>query len=148
VSGAANSSDCVFCDALKNSNSADSLILFRGIHNFVILNRYPYNNGHTMIAPYLHASNPVDVNAEIVEEMMRLCQRALHALREVYKADGFNIGMNIGKPAGAGIDEHYHLHVVPRWNGDTNFMTALADTRVIPEEFAATIAKLRPFFEE
>jgi ATP adenylyltransferase len=146
VSTAAKESTCIFCDALDIQNPEDSLIVFRGIHNFIILNRYPYNNGHLMIAPYYHVSNPVDVQPEVAAEMMLLSQKVLHALEEVYHPDGFNIGMNIGRSAGAGVESHYHLHVVPRWSGDTNFMTALADTRVIPEDLPTTLSKLKPYF--
>jgi ATP adenylyltransferase len=146
VANAAKETACIFCDALDLQNPEDSLIVFRGIHNFILLNRYPYNNGHMMIAPYYHVANPVDVQPEVAAEMMLLSQKVLHALHEVYHPDGFNIGMNIGRSAGAGVESHYHLHVVPRWSGDTNFMTALADTRVIPEDFPTTLSKLKPYF--
>lgn len=99
-----------------------------------------------MIAPYYHLANPADAAPEIAAEMMLLSQKIIHALREVYHPDGFNIGMNLGKSAGAGVEDHYHMHVVPRWSGDTNFMTALADTRVIPEDFQSTLEKLKPYF--
>ena len=99
-----------------------------------------------MIAPYRHIANPADVEPEVLQEMMLLFQKGIHALRTTYKADGFNMGMNLGKCAGAGVEEHYHLHVVPRWNGDTNFMATLAETRVIPEDFNVTISKLKPLF--
>jgi ATP adenylyltransferase len=146
VLNAAKDSDCIFCDALKIENPEESLILYRGIHNFIILNRYPYNNGHLMIAPYYHLSNPAEAAPEVATEMMLLSQKSLHALKEVYHPDGFNLGMNIGRSAGAGIDSHYHMHVVPRWSGDTNFMTSLAETRVIPEDFPSTLQKLKPYF--
>lgn len=146
VSNAEKEVGCIFCNALEKHDPAESLILYRSVLNFIILNRYPYNNGHLMIAPYLHIANPADAPAEVVEEMMRLSQDAIKALREVYHPDGFNIGMNLGKSAGAGVEEHYHLHVVPRWNGDTNFMTAIAETRVVPEAFDVTLGKLRPYF--
>lgn len=146
VSSAVKEDGCIFCNALSNRNPAESLIVYRAISNFIILNRYPYNNGHMMIAPYLHLANPADAPAEVVEEMMRLSQDAIRALREVYRPEGFNIGMNLGKSAGAGVEDHYHMHVVPRWNGDTNFMTAIAETRVLPEAFDVTLAKLKPYF--
>lgn len=146
MSNAEKEVGCIFCNALEKHDPAESLILYRSVLNFIILNRYPYNNGHLMIAPYLHIANPADAPAEVVEEMMRLSQDAIKALREVYHPDGFNIGMNLGKSAGAGVEEHYHLHVVPRWNGDTNFMTAIAETRVVPEAFDVTLGKLRPYF--
>ncbi|MCI0412064.1 HIT domain-containing protein [bacterium] len=146
VTGATQKGGCVFCLAIENTDHPDSLIIHQAKHNFVLLNRYPYNNGHMMIAPYKHLSNPVEVEPEILEEMMGLFQRGIQALRAVYRPDGFNMGMNLGKCAGAGIEEHYHLHLVPRWNGDTSFMSTLAETRVIPEDFSITLTKLRPLF--
>lgn len=146
VSNATKESSCIFCDALDIKDPAESLIVFRGIHNFIILNRYPYNNAHLMIAPYYHLGNPADAAPEVAAEMMLLSQKVIKALREAYHPDGFNIGMNLGKSAGAGVEDHYHMHVVPRWSGDTNFMTALADTRVIPEDFQVTLQRLKPFF--
>lgn len=146
MTSAAKQEGCVFCSAAESAGAAGSLVVFRGHHNFVILNRYPYNNGHLMIAPYSHVSNPADVHPEVAEEMIRLSQQVIHALREVYRPDGFNLGMNLGRCAGAGIEDHYHLHVVPRWNGDTNFMTSVAETRVLPEDFAVTLEKLKPHF--
>jgi ATP adenylyltransferase len=148
VVNAAKDTGCIFCDALDIQDPNESLILYRAIHNFIILNRYPYNNGHLMIAPYYHIANPADAQPEVAAEMMLLSQKALHALQEVYHPDGFNMGMNIGRSAGAGIESHYHMHIVPRWSGDTNFMTALAETRVIPEDFASTLSKLKPYFEK
>lgn len=145
---AAKESGCIFCDALDIKDPNESLILYRAIHNFIILNRYPYNNGHLMIAPYYHVANPADAQPEVAAEMMLLSQKALHALQDVYHPDGFNMGMNIGRSAGAGIESHYHMHVVPRWSGDTNFMTSLAETRVIPEDFPTTLSKLKPYFSD
>jgi ATP adenylyltransferase len=147
VANANQQSGCIFCQALRNSDDLDSLILYKGNHNFVILNRYPYNNGHIMIAPYQHLSSPMLVDPVILEEMMEIFQTGLLALTEAYRPDGFNMGMNLGKSAGAGIEEHYHLHLLPRWNGDTNFMGTVAETRIIPEAFSATMSKLKPLFE-
>ena len=146
MSTAAKQTGCIFCSAIENADHPDSLILHRAEHNFLMLNRYPYNNGHLMIAPYQHISNPADAEPHVVEEMMRLSQRAMKALREAYHPEGFNIGMNLGRCAGAGVEDHYHMHVVPRWEGDTNFMATLAETRIIPEDFATTLIKLKPFF--
>lgn len=146
MTGATKKSGCVFCLAIENVEHPESLIVHRATHNFVLLNRFPYNNGHLMIAPYRHVSSPVDVGPEILEEMMRLFQRAIQALRTTYNPEGFNMGMNLGKCAGAGVEEHYHLHIVPRWNGDTSFMSTLAETRVIPEDFNVTLSKLKPLF--
>jgi ATP adenylyltransferase len=146
VSTAAQQSDCIFCQAIEQADQPDSLVLYRAVKNFILLNRYPYNNGHLMVAPYQHVSNPIDVQAEVMEEMMHLVQDVIRALREVYHPEGFNLGMNLGRAAGAGVEEHIHMHIVPRWNGDTSFMTALAGTRVIPEAFDETIKKLKPYF--
>ena len=137
---------CIFCRALQNPDDPESLILYKANHNFVLLNRYPYTNGHIMVAPYQHLSSPMQVDPVILEEMMQLFQTGLRALTEVYRAEGFNMGMNLGKLGGAGIEEHYHLHLLPRWSGDTNFMGTIAETRVIPEAFSVTISKLKPFF--
>jgi ATP adenylyltransferase len=146
VAGANPQAGCIFCYAAEHASEQESLVLHQGKHNFVLLNRYPYNNGHIMIAPYQHVANPDEVAHEIAQEMMLLFQKGLQALRSAYNPDGFNMGMNLGKCAGAGVEQHYHLHVVPRWNGDTNFMTTLAETRVIPEDFNTTLAKLKPHF--
>ena len=146
VSATTQKPDCVFCHAIKNVEAPDSLVVARGSHNFIILNRYPYNNGHLMIAPYPHVSSPLEVQPETLEEMIRLMQQGIRALRSVYKPDGFNTGMNLGKSAGAGVEEHYHMHIVPRWNGDTSFMSTVSETRVIPEDFQVTLAKLKPHF--
>src|SRR5262245_52316346 len=115
VINANRKSGCIFCQALQNVEDPDSLVLYKADHNFVILNRFPYNNGHLMVAPYLHVSSPMLVDPALLEEMMELFQTGLRALTEVYKPDGFNMGMNLGKSGGAGIEEHYHLHLLPRW---------------------------------
>ena len=143
---AGKGSGCVFCDALKLKDDSESLIVHRGYQNFVILNRYPYNNGHIMIAPYEHKASPLEVAPIVLQEMMELFQKSIRALTQVYQPHGFNTGMNLGRSAGAGIEEHYHLHIVPRWNGDTSFMSTLAETRVIPEDFVTTLTKLKPLF--
>lgn len=146
VSTATNEPGCILCRALQIEDPAESLIVHRASKNFLILNRFPYCNGHVMIAPYQHVANPADVDGETAEEMMRLMQRTIQALREIYDPDGFNVGMNLGRCAGAGVQDHYHLHVLPRWSGDTSFMTTVAETRIIPEDFSTTLAKLKPYF--
>lgn len=149
VSTAAKQTGCIFCQAAaSNFDDSETLVVYRASLNFILLNRYPYNNGHVMVAPYLHVSNPADVEAAVVEEMMRLSQRVIRAMRDIYRPDGFNMGMNLGRTAGAGVEEHFHMHVLPRWNGDTSFMTAVADTRVIPEDFQVTLNKLKPYFDK
>jgi ATP adenylyltransferase len=122
-------------------------IVHRGAHCFVCLNAYPYTTGHVMIVPYAHLASLATVPTTAANEMMLVAQRAELALREVYKPGGLNLGLNLGEAAGAGIADHIHLHVLPRWVGDTNFMTVTAETRVLPEPLDVTWAKVRPLFE-
>lgn len=123
-----------------------NFVLHRGKHAFVVLNVYPYISGHVMIVPYLHTSEFDSVAKEITDEMMDLAKRSQTALREVYKPAGFNMGMNLGTAAGAGIADHMHIHLLPRWSGDTNFMTTVGETRVLPEDLPTTYSKLHPHF--
>ena len=146
VTGAAKSADCVFCAAVSNAD-ADPLIVFRGVTCFVILNLFPYNNGHLMVVPHRHIASLADATPDELCEMMELTRRSEIALREEFAPQGLNLGLNLGKAAGAGILEHIHLHVVPRWNGDTNFMTIVGETRVLPQELPVTADRLRPIFE-
>jgi ATP adenylyltransferase len=134
---------CVFCSIAADPDSdASNFVLHRGEHAFVLLNLYPYITGHLMIVPYLHTSEFDSVAKEITDEMMDLAKRAQTALREVYSPSGFNLGMNLGSAAGAGIADHIHIHVLPRWSGDTNFMTTVGESRVIPEALDVTYSKL------
>ena len=134
---------CIFCEALKNSaDDENNLVLLRGQLNFIILNRYPYISGHLMIAPNAHLADFAAAPKETTDEMMDLAKRCQSALHDVYHADGFNIGMNLGRAAGAGVADHFHLHIMPRWNGDTNFMSTVGETRVLPEDLATTYRKL------
>jgi len=136
--------ECLFCFARKDPAQDESnLVVARGNENFVMLNRYPYTGGHLMIAPYAHVGTLSGASKDTTDEMMELAKRCESALREVYHPEGFNVGMNLGQVAGAGIADHIHLHIVPRWGGDTNFMSTVADTRVVPEDLAMTYAKLR-----
>jgi ATP adenylyltransferase len=137
---------CVFCVEPELAD-AEGLILHRGRSSYVILNRFPYNSGHLMIVPYAHDSTMEALDAETLAELMALTQLSLRVLREAYNPQGFNLGMNIGEAAGAGVAEHVHLHVVPRWGGDTNYMTITGRTRVIPEWMAETYQRLRPLFQ-
>jgi ATP adenylyltransferase len=146
VTGGAKSDACVFC-AAQSSPDAESLIVFRGSTSFVILNLYPYNNGHLMVVPNRHIASLAAATHDELCEMIELTQRAEVALGEAYAAHGMNVGINLGKPAGAGILDHLHIHIVPRWNGDTNFMTVIGQTRVLPEELPQTAERLRPIFE-
>ena len=146
VTGGATSDACVFC-AAQSSPDAESLSVFRGSTSFVILNLYPYNNGHLMVVPNRHIASFAAARHEELCEMIELTQRAEVALGEAYAPHGLNVGINLGKPAGAGILDHLHIHIVPRWNGDTNFMTVIGQTRVLPEELPQTAERLRPIFE-
>ena len=143
-----NTSDgCVFRDAFDGQEQSD-LIVFRGRACFVILNLYPYNNGHLMVVPNRHIGRLADATSDELSEMMALTQRSEIILTAAYSPHGMNMGINLGKPAGAGILDHVHLHVVPRWNGDTNFMSVVGGTRVLPEELPQSAARLRPLFEQ
>jgi ATP adenylyltransferase len=133
---------CIFCDALGGAEP-DPLLVHRGHDAFIILNKFPYNNGHLMIVPRRHVSRLSDLDSGELLEIVTLAQAAERALGDVYHPHGFNMGVNLGRPAGAGIADHLHLHVVPRWNGDTSFMTVFGETRVLPEELPATAARLR-----
>jgi ATP adenylyltransferase len=134
--------DCILCDKPAEKNDRDNYILFRGRHNFIILNAYPYTPGHLMVAPYRHVGNITEVDAKESKELFGLIQLCVKLLTQTMKPDGFNIGMNLGKVAGAGLEGHIHMHIVPRWNGDNNFMSVVADTRVLSEGLATTYDKL------
>src|SRR5271157_2020055 len=129
--------------AAETENDRLNLIVHRGAHNFIILNRFPYTSGHLMVVPYRHVATLLDLSDDAMIEMSQLARRVEKHLRAVYHPDGLNLGMNIGKSAGAGIAGHLHLHVLPRWAGDTNFMTVVGETRVVPEALEATWERLR-----
>jgi ATP adenylyltransferase len=137
---------CLFCTLAAAGDDEASMILHRGSHAFVLMNAFPYNPGHVMIAPYRHVGDAERLTDDELLDVGRLQRAALRALREEMSPHGFNLGMNLGRVAGAGIPDHVHWHVVPRWNGDTNFTTVLADTRVLPESLEDTYRKLRPRF--
>jgi ATP adenylyltransferase len=137
---------CIFCLGPTHGNS-DAHILHRGTHCYVILNRFPYNTGHLMVVPFDHVQTLERLDERTTAELMRLVQLSLLVLREAYAPQGFNLGMNIGEPAGAGIADHVHFHIVPRWSGDTNYMTITGQTRVIPETLENTYSRLQPLFE-
>jgi ATP adenylyltransferase len=143
ASAGAKDDECIFCAAAEGRDDAQSLIVLRAPKNFVILNRYPYTSGHVMVVPYAHRATLAESEPEALAEMMALAQRIERALESLYHPNGYNVGMNIGRAAGAGIPGHLHLHVLPRWIGDTNFMTAIGETRVQPEELATTYERLR-----
>ena len=133
---------CVFCDALDKPNSVDTLILERGRSVFAILNKYPYTSGHVMVAPIKHLATPEHLDTETSSELMQFIIRYSGILNKVYHPEGFNIGANIGAAAGAGVPGHLHFHIVPRWNGDTNYMTTVGEIRVIPEDLQDTYARI------
>jgi len=137
---------CVFCIGEDPSQDASRLVLYRGSLNFVILNLFPYTSGHFMVAPLVHTARFDEARSEQLAEMMELAQRGMRALATLYRPEGFNMGMNLGHCAGAGIREHFHLHVVPRWIGDANFMGITAETRVLPEELSVTFRRMAEVF--
>ncbi len=139
---------CIFCEAAASPDEGRSLVVFRGKRVFVLLNRYPYTNGHVMVAPFAHEAWLSDSNVETLSELIATVARAQKILLREYRTDGLNIGVNLGTAAGAGIADHYHVHVVPRWRGDTNFMTVAADVRVVPEELSVTQRRLASLFRE
>jgi len=147
ITGERRTTDCVFCTALTDEEAAP-LILFRGRTCFIILNLFPYNNGHLMVVPNRHIGTLAAAEPDELSELIELTRRSEIALTEAYAPHGMNVGINLGKPAGAGILDHLHMHVVPRWNGDTNFMTVIGRTRVLPEELPQTGERLRPIFEK
>jgi ATP adenylyltransferase len=142
VQGGADAHGCIFCDK-PGQDDDEALIVHRGERAYVLLNLYPYSNGHVMVAPYRHVARPGDLDAAERAELWELFDRCTAALAAAMEPDGFNAGLNLGRVAGAGIDDHIHLHVVPRWNGDTNFMPVLADVRVMPEHLQRTLAAVR-----
>ena len=133
---------CIFCRAAAANDDSRTHIIFRGIKNFIILNRYPYTSGHVMIVPYAHVADLMATDAESLAEMMQLAQKMQAALEATYHPQGYNLGMNLGRAAGAGVEGHLHLHVLPRWSGDSNFMTTVSETRVEPEDLESTYEKL------
>jgi ATP adenylyltransferase len=142
-----SSGRCIFCIAAQSPNTRETLTLYRNAQALVMLNRYPYTNGHLMVAPVAHQARLYDSTDASLKAFIRLTAESQRVLSDVYHPDGFNIGMNFGQIAGAGIADHYHLHIVPRWTGDSNFMTVTARTRIVPEELDVTYDKLLPHFE-
>ena len=143
VSSANPTGGCIFCEKAASSDDRANYIVLRAERNFLILNLYPYTTGHLMIAPYEHVATLAGAHPDTLEEMMRLTARAEKALRQVYQPDGLNIGMNLGESAGAGVPGHIHMHVLPRWTGDGSFMTAVAETRVLPETLETTYDRVK-----
>ncbi|MCS7233043.1 MAG: HIT domain-containing protein [Synergistetes bacterium] len=140
---APKASVCFLCDLPREDKDDENLILYRGKSCFIIMNNYPYNPGHLMIAPYRHIGELEKLSKDELLEMMLLTQKAIFLLKKAMRPDGFNLGFNIGKVAGAGLEDHVHLHIVPRWNGDTNFMPIIADTKVVPQAVRDTYKTLK-----
>lgn len=139
-------SGCVFCTKPSENDDKKNLILYRGKTCFVIMNLFPYNNGHLMVIPYMHTSDMLALDTETSSELWSLLCKCKDALSKAFRPDGFNIGMNLGRPAGAGIDQHIHMHIVPRWNGDTNFFPVLGETKVISQSLPETYDALKGYF--
>ena len=139
---------CIFCDFPKAGDDKEYKILHRGKFAYIIMNAYPYSNGHLMVIPYRHTNDFTSLSEEEATEIMALGQLAIKALKKAYNPDGFNVGWNLGEVAGAGIAQHIHMHVVPRWNGDTNFMPVIGDVRVIPEDLAVGYEKIKKAIDE
>lgn len=137
---------CIFCELPKQDKDRDNLILYRSSHNFVMMNRYPYNNGHIMVVPYQHVPALDGLHDDILLDFMKLTRHSVQSIRKAFMPEGFNIGINIGRIAGAGMEEHMHLHMVPRWAGDTSFVTVFDEVRVIPEHIMSTYEKLYAAF--
>lgn len=144
IEGAKNgeSNQCIFCSRITQKADTENLILYRGERAFIIMNRFPYNNGHLMVVPYRHSGNILDLDTEENAELLQLIQMGVKALEQVMQPHGFNIGMNLGRVAGAGVEDHVHFHVVPRWNGDTNFMPIIGETKVVSEALEKSYRKL------
>jgi len=146
ITGSKPDAGCVFCDAPRPSHP-DSLIVYEGSTGYIILNKFPYNNGHLMSVPYRHVDSLGALQSDELQELAVMTRLSEAALLEAYKPQGINVGINLGRAAGAGILEHIHIHAVPRWIGDSNFMTAIGETRVLPEDLESSAKKLRPIFE-
>lgn len=138
--------NCIFCEKPTQNNDKENYILFKGEHSFVMMNAYPYNNGHLLVSPYRHVDNLGKLSIEEVTELTVTVRGSIDILQKAMIPEGFNVGMNLGKVAGAGIEDHLHVHIVPRWGGDTNFMPVISETRVMPEHLESTYEKLLPFF--
>jgi len=139
---------CIFCMAQEKEDNAENLIAFRGERSYVILNRYPYTSGHLMVVPFEHQASLEDLDSETRAEMIELTSRCMTVLRKIYTPPAFNMGANIGEAAGAGVKDHVHIHIVPRWAGDTNFMSTVGELRVLPEALEDTYQRVRQGFLE
>ena len=141
------SKDCIFCPGAEDQRSERGILLI-GRRVLIMMNKYPYINGHLLVAPLKHVGSPDQLEQAELADLLTMVSHSVNILKKVMKAEGFNVGLNLGKVAGAGVEEHLHFHIVPRWNGDTNFMTVFGDLRVIPEHMEQTYLRLRPYFKE
>ena len=148
VTGTGKSTSCIFCNALKAGNDREAWIVYRGQYSFIILNTFPYTSGHVMIVPYEHVDELRKLTSDAAHEIIDLSRKMEGVLRETYHPEGVNLGMNIGKAAGAGVAGHIHMHVLPRWTADSNFMTVVGETRILPESLEITYERLLPFFSK
>jgi ATP adenylyltransferase len=139
---------CFLCNSLKQNDDRKNYVLYRGKHSFVIMNRYPYNNGHLLVVPNAHVPDMNALSVDELADLMKCAQDSLNVLKQDMKPEGFNVGINIGKVAGAGLPEHMHIQIVPRWTGDTSYLTVFDETRVMPELLEGTYKRLRPYFEK
>jgi ATP adenylyltransferase len=147
IKGDTNDGGCIFCMAAEGSDDRENLVFYRGQNVFMILNRYPYTSGHVMCVPYAHQAHLQDLLEETRIELMACMTKTVAVLQQVYEPEGFNIGLNLGEVAGAGVAEHLHIHIVPRWVGDTSFMTAVGSTRVLPESLEDTYRRVKDTWE-
>ncbi len=147
ITHSSSSTECIFCAIARSLNDEENLVVHRAQYNFVVLNRFPYSSGHLMVVPYEHLSSLAAVKEEGAAEMMGLMRQAETALRNAYQPNGLNMGLNLGESAGAGVADHVHMHVLPRWAGDSNFMTVVGETRVLPEDLGETYRKVKAALE-
>jgi ATP adenylyltransferase len=148
VNNSKDHDNCFLCGSLKQNDDRKNYVLFRGRHSFVILNLYPYNNGHLLVVPYTHVPDMNALSVDELTDLMKSTQLSLNALKQDMNPEGFNVGINIGKVAGAGLPEHMHIQIVPRWSGDTSYLTVFDETRVMPELLEKTYERLRPYFDK
>lgn len=147
INGNTKGAGCIFCVQNGSDRDSERLILYRSTSSYVIMNRYPYTNGHLLVCPYRHTADMQSFTDEEMLDLFRTVQLSCGVLKQAISPDGINMGMNMGKSAGAGVDDHLHIHIVPRWNGDTNFMTVVADARIVPESLDKSYSRLLPFFK-
>ncbi len=140
--------ECIFCKRRELDSSPESLVIFKSKLGFILLNKYPYNNGHLMVAPYAHKGDFSELTAEELTDLSECLQLSINVLKKAYNPQGFNLGMNLGSVAGAGVADHLHWHIVPRWGGDTNFMPVIGQTKVLHEMLEDTFGRLKPLFDE